>query len=72
MMGHGTGPGGSSGLLSLFVFKLYLQKKMMIKTSIVSPIVVDDTHLPCEPKLVSKVSFESIFPTHLLAKNNMH
>jgi len=72
MMGHGTGPGGSSGLLSLFAFKLCLQKKMMIKTSIVSPAVVADTHLPCAAKLLSSLSSESIFSLRLRANYRTH
>jgi len=35
-MGHGEGPGGSSRLLDLFVFKRYLQKKMTMKTNTVT------------------------------------
>ena len=59
-MGHGEGPGGSSGLLDLFVFKRYLQKKMTTKISIASPAVVDDTHLPRAARLVNNFSSESI------------
>ena len=61
-MGHGEGPGGSSGFLDLFAFKRYLRKKITIKMSIVTPALGDDTHLPaCAARLVSNFFSKSIF-----------
>ena len=62
MIGHGDGPGGTSGIFLdlLILFKRYLQK-MVTKASIVSPAVVADAHLPSVTKLVFNFCAEFIF-----------